>query len=201
MLLPSLLSAGAFAFAAYALVLPEAEDLSVADTPNPPTSMNVEPAYQLIKLDCSTCPYALNSDRSGVHEWTADVASDLEIKVDGEGNRLRFNSIPFYPITTPTLPPALYVAQHKKDMDFSTMEGYHGDLKLSYSLEFEEKKLDDNILVTVLMTVMGLDGQMVNVDDIKITAVKEPDGRVGCRHLYKIKRTYLTNSSSPSTPP
>ena len=45
-------------------------------------------------------------------------------------------------------------------------------------MEYDEKKFEDKSVVTVLMTVMGLDGQMVKVDNIEVTAIKEQDGTV-----------------------
>ena len=195
MLLPTLLSLGAFGLAAQAFVLPEVNDQLDSDQPDAIATLNVEPSTHLIKLDCSSCPYALRSDRNGVHEWTADVASDLEMSFDSEGNTLKFNGIPFYPITNPTLPPTLFVAQNKKDGEVSTMEGYHGNLRLSYSLEYDEKKFEDNTLVSVLMTVMGLDGQMVNVDNIEIKAIMDSEGKVGPPYHIFAPQNGQTNNS------
>lgn len=133
---------------------------------------------QTTNLDCSTCPFALSSQRDGAHEWTGDVESELEMKFETEGKALKFNGVPFYPISNPTLPPTLFVSQSKKDGQSSNMEGYNGNLRLSYSMEYDEKKFEDNSLVTVLMTVMGLDGEMIKVDNIEVTAIKEQDGTV-----------------------
>ena len=133
---------------------------------------------QTINLDCSTCPFALSSQRDGAHEWTNDVESELEMKFETDGKTLKLNSVPFYPMTNPILPPILYVSQSKKDGQSSNMEGYDGNLRLSYSLEYDEKKFEDNSLVTILMTVMGLDGEMIHVDNIEVTAIKEQDGTV-----------------------
>lgn len=133
---------------------------------------------QTVNLDCSTCPFALKSQRDGAHEWTNDVESELEMTFETDGKALKLNSVPFYPIANPILPPILYVSQSKKDGQSSNMEGYGGNLRVSYSLEFNEKKFEDNSLVTIVMTIMGLDGQMIRVDDIKVTAIKQQDGTV-----------------------
>ena len=185
MLLPSLLSVTALGVAAQAFLVPEIEIDSLPDAHN---SNNVVPAIidhntQVINLDCSTCPYALNSDRNGVHEWTADVASDLEMKFEADGKVLKFNGVPFYPKSNPSLPPLLSVSQKKKDGEVSTMEGYHGQLRMSYSVEYSAKKFEDHTLVTLLMTVMGLDGQMVKVDNVEIKAIKSDDDTVSPQPL------------------
>ena len=183
MLLSSLLSVSVLGVAAQAFVVPE-----IAESPDAHTSNNVVPTIvqfenQVIKLDCSTCPYALNSDRNGVHEWTADVASDLEMKFESDGKVLKFNGVPFYPKSNPTLPPLLSVSQKKKDGEVSTMEGYHGQLRMSYSVEYSAKKFEDHTLVTLLMTIMGLDGQMVKVDNVEIKAIKGDDDIVSPQAL------------------
>lgn len=160
----------------------------MAEVPDTHNSNNVVPAIidhntQVINLDCSTCPYALNSDRNGVHEWTADIASDLEMKFEADGKVLKFNGVPFYPTSNPRLPPLLSVSQKKKDGEVSTMEGYHGELRMSYSVEYSTKKFEDHTLVTLLMTIMGLDGQMVKVDNVEIKAIRSDDDTVSPQPL------------------
>ena len=188
MLLSSLLSVSVLGVAAQAFMVPE-----MAEVPDTHNSNNVVPAIidhntQVINLDCSTCPYALNSDRNGVHEWTADVASDLEIKFEADGKVLKFNGVPFYPTSNPRLPPLLSVSQKKKDGEVSTMEGYHGELRMSYSVEYSTKKFEDHTLVTLLMTIMGLDGQMVKVDNVEIKAIRSDDDSVSPQPLPLFRR-------------
>ena len=164
-------------------MVPEIAELPDAHTSNRVVPTIVQFENQVINLDCSTCPYALNSDRNGVHEWTADVASDLEMKFESDGKVLKFNGVPFYPTSNPTLPPLLSVSQKKKDGEVSTMEGYHGQLRMSYSVEYSTKKIKDHTLVTLLMTIMGLDGQMVKVDNVEIKAIKGDDDIVSPQAL------------------
>ncbi|KAF6239647.1 hypothetical protein HO173_002193 [Letharia columbiana] len=163
-----------FATSSLAFLIPE---INTEDQPKSdflPTF--IETNSRTVNLDCSTCPFALSSQRNGAHEWTDDVESELEMKFGTEGKTLKLNGVPFYPMSNPTIPPTLYVSQSKKDGQSSNMEGYDGNLRLSYSMEYEEKKFEDNSLVTVLMTVMGLDGQMIKVENIEVTAIKEQDG-------------------------
>ena len=184
MLLSSLLSVSVLGVAAQAFMVPE-----IAELPDTHNSNNVVPAIidhnnQVIKLDCSNCLYAVKSDdRNRVHEWTADVASDLEMKFEADGKVLKFNGVPFYPTTNPTMPPLLSVSQNKKDGEVSTMEGYHGTLRMSYSVEYSTKKFTGHTLVTLLMTVMGIDGQMVKVDNIEIKVVRSDDDTVSPQPL------------------
>ena len=132
-----------------------------------------------VSVDCSSCPYALNSERDGRHEWTNDVASDLEMKLDSNGDSLRLNGNSFYPINVLAPPPPLHVSQIPKENKDTSPEGFQGDLKMSYSLEFDEKKAEDgSSLVTVVMTILGLDGEMVKIDSVEVRAIKDPSGKV-----------------------
>ena len=178
MLLPSYLSVGALALTANAFLIPgDLEDFSVKGFAHPAVSQLQ--ASKTVTIDCSTCPYALKTERDDSHEWTNDVASDLEMTINSDGNSLLFDGISFYPIQAPGLPPPLQISQKKKEGEKSTMEGFQGGLRLSYSLESEEKKADDgNSLVSLSMTIMALDGQMVKVDDVEIKAIKDAEGKV-----------------------
>ena len=149
-----------------------------------------------IKLDCSSCPYALNSERHGGHEWTNDVQSDLKMHFDTNGETLRLNGVPFYPIQA-GIPPQLHVKQSKKDNEDTTFEAFPGDLRLSYSLEYEERKADDgNTLVTVVMTILALDGQMVKIDNVEIKSIKQADGKVSTSTITIVERRLVRLTSS-----
>ena len=192
-----------FATSTFAFLIPE------TTTEHQPES-NFLPALidtntQTINLDCSSCPFALNSQRNGAHEWTNDVESELDMTFESDSKALKFNGVPFYPITNPILPPTLFVSQSKKDGQSSNMEGYDGNLRLSYSMEYDEKKFQDKSLVTILMTVMGLDGQMINVDNIEITVIKEQDGTVSIRQSTpflkpEVNPSQLTLHSTKTVP-
>lgn len=173
-----------FAPLSLALLIPEINTENQPKSDFLPTFIDTND--QTVNLDCSTCPFALSSQRNGAHEWTDDVESELEMKFETEGKALKFNGVPFYPLSNPTLPPTLYVSQSKKDGQSSNMEGYDGNLRLSYSMEYDEKKFEHNSVVTVLMTVMGLDGQMIKVDNIEITAIKQQDGTVRPQPCYAL---------------
>ena len=180
MMLNTLLSAGAFGIAAHAfLVVPETNSLPVIENKAPAA---LTTSRQDINIDCSTCPYALNSQRNGHHEWTSDVPSELELHFASEGNTLQLNDVPFYPMQNPTLPPHLTVTQKKQPQVVSAMEGFDGKLGLSYSLEFSERVFlehgEETNLLVITMTIMGLDGEMVKVDDVEINAIKAADGSV-----------------------
>lgn len=188
MLLPTLLSAGALALTANALLVPlevterghHLEFLGGDVSDEAAQSYNgfqaTHPELQTVRLDCSTCPFALESDREGRHEWATHVSNELELKFSSENGRVSLNGKPFYPLSD-LLPPVLSAKQTQKEGDDSAKkwEGYHGDLKLSYSLEIENKKhstTDKANLLSIVFTIMGLDGEMVNVDDIEILVIE-----------------------------
>ncbi|KAL8792466.1 MAG: hypothetical protein Q9195_004922 [Heterodermia aff. obscurata] len=133
---------------------------------------------QSLTLDCGSCPFALQSERHGVHEWTNDVQSDLQMDFAAQNNHLTLNGKPFYPVTIKDLPGELFVHQIKKDTESEkTLEGYNGDLKLSYTLEIPQpEEVDGHQVATVILSILGLDGEMVRVDDVKIKAIKAADG-------------------------
>lgn len=177
MLLPSVLSTAALAWTANAFLLPP--DI-LPTTLDKTTHKPVVPSTlgdhnsQIVKLDCSSCPYALNSRRHGLHEWTQNVKSDLELELTTEGKSLKLNGVPFYTAGGRFAPAPLSAKQIKKSDNGGTssnkMEGYNGNLRLSYSLEIQNVvRGEDGAATEILMTIMGLDTQMINVDDIKIT--------------------------------
>ena len=187
-----------FATSSLAFLIPG--DFNTQDLPKAEfLPVSYETNSQTLSLDCSTCPFALQSQRDGTHEWTNDVESELEMNFDTDGKAISFNGVPIYP-TNSVLPPLLYVSQSKKDGQSSNMEGYDGNLRLSYSMEFDEKKFEDKSLVTMVMTIMGLDGQMVHVDNLKITVVKQEDGTVGTSLIYPSPKPIINIRSSSSTP-
>lgn len=185
MILPTLLSAGTLAVAAQAFLLP----LEVVETAE--VSKQLAPFVgqsQEIDLDCSSCPFALESSRHGLHEWTSSPKSDLKLNFATGDGKLRLNGVPFYPINFPELPPVLSAKQvAKKDaegMSTKVPNPYHGDLTLSYSLEVNDVKHfanpdeEEADVVSVVISIMGLDDQMVQVDDIHIKLLKDANSAV-----------------------
>lgn len=177
----SLLSLGAFALTANSFLVP----LEVVEDTD--ISQNFEaliPHSQKVQLDCSTCPFALKSDQNGHHGWTNDIKSDLEMEFSTEGGKISLNGKPFYPINFPYIPPALSVKQVRKadneDPSAETVEAYDGDLTMSYSLEVTEKHFSQENAngVVIVMTIMGLEGQMINVDNIEICVLKQNNSKV-----------------------
>lgn len=131
-----------------------------------------------VHLDCSTCPFALKSERNGQHEWILDTKSDLEMTFATEAGKLTLNGVPFYPISN-TLPPILTVKQIRKESEASEghHEAYEGELIMSYGLEIENKRsIEENAhVVSIIISIMGLEDQMINVDDINIKLVETKD--------------------------
>ncbi|KAL8851180.1 MAG: hypothetical protein Q9221_003900 [Calogaya cf. arnoldii] len=179
MLFPTLLSAG-FALTANAFLLPPeaARTFDAAKKNFAPNS--IDPLSRSISIDCSDCPFALESQRNGFHEWTNSVKSNLQLRFTSEGNKLKLNGVPFYPITQPFTPAPLTAKQTKKG-EGEKAEGYTGDLRLSYSLEVGNEKKhfpvpgQEAILSEMTLSIMGLDNEVIHVDDIKIKALSLPE--------------------------
>lgn len=157
-----------------------------------------------VHLDCSTCPFALKSERRGKHEWITNTKSDLEMTFATEDGKLTLNGVPFYPISN-TLPPILAVKQIERESEASEghHEGYEGELVMSYGLEFEKKKsTEENAeVVSIIMSIIGLEDQMIKVDDIEIKLVETKDKVCLCYAYFQIKTLiFLRQSFTPSTP-
>ena len=174
----TLLSTSVLALTANAFLVPLeiAEDVQAAKA----KAANVIPSLfdhntQSINLDCSSCPFALTSERNGAHEWTNDIKSDLHMSFTAERQHLFLNGKAFYPATIQDLPGALYAPQIKKDVE----SGQGKDVKLSYAVEIDhDMAVDGNELITVTMSILGIDTEMIKVDDIEIKTIKEADGSV-----------------------
>lgn len=187
---PTFLSVAALALTANAFLIPQeiADDVQaakakVADL----VPQIVDHNTQGFKLNCASCPFALKTERNGIHEWTNDVESDLVMNFAAKDNHLLLNGRPFYPVTMQDMPGLLFAPQVKKASASETgFEGYEKDLKLSYTLEFQNEKTEDgNTVVDILMTILGLDGQMIKIENVEIKAVKHADGSVSCFPPHK----------------
>lgn len=151
-----------------------------------------------IKLDCASCPFALKTERDGHHEWTDGIESDLSLHFAVKDNHLTLNGDPFYPVTVQEMPGALHARQvPKASSDRKAYEtgAYEQDLKLSYTLEFDTKAdPEHDTLVEVTMSIIGIDGQMVKIDDVGIMVNKhKEDGAVSLPHIKQTFRSMLTS--------
>ncbi|KAL8926153.1 MAG: hypothetical protein Q9208_003056 [Pyrenodesmia sp. 3 TL-2023] len=174
MLVPSLVSAG-FALAANAFLLPPEVANEYKAAKNHIIPKLVNPRSREITVDCSDCPFALASQRNGLHGWTHSVKSDLELKFTAENDQLKLNGVPFYPVTLPQTPAPLSVKQIKKPEDERVVshQGYDGDLSLSYSIEVHDTKgftgSEQGVTASeITFSILGLDNEVAHVDDIKI---------------------------------
>ncbi|KAL9586872.1 MAG: hypothetical protein Q9212_000616 [Teloschistes hypoglaucus] len=184
MLVPALLSAG-FVLTSQAFLLPPEAAKTFEQGKDKVASHVIDPFSRTVALDCSNCPYALASQRNGRHEWTNDIKSDLQLKFTAENDKLKLNGIPFYPVTAPFSPAALFAKQIKKSDDKSDVAqaNHDHDLTLSYSIDFENEKKHfpapgpDATLTEITLSILGLDNEVVHIDDIKIKALSIPDSR------------------------
>lgn len=159
-----------------------------------------------IKLDCSDCPFALSSQRNGRHEWTNSVKSDLELNFAAEEDKLKLNGVPIYPINPSSALAPLSVKQTRKSGSAETTSStaFDGDLTLSYSLEVGDKKKGSAstgqaaTITEITLSVLGLDSEVVHVDDIKIKALSIPNPVNGKSELFIVAvDTAATDGSSP----
>ncbi|KAL8939834.1 MAG: hypothetical protein Q9211_002562 [Gyalolechia sp. 1 TL-2023] len=205
MLVPALLSAG-FVLAANAFLLPPEVVNRVEAAKNNIAPALTNPQVRTVNLDCSNCPFALSSQRNGRHEWTNSVKSDIELKFAAEKDKLKLNGVPFYPVTPPFAPAPLSVKQTRKSGNAETTSdnGFDGDLTLSYSLEIADQKKGfptpgvDATVTEITLSILGLDNEVVHVDDIKIKTLSLPNPANGKHELFIVAvNTEATNGSSP----
>lgn len=153
----------------------------------------------IVHLDCSTCPFALKNERNGKHEWISNTKSDLEMTFATEDGKLTFNGVPFYPISN-TLPPILAVKQVERESEASEghHEGHEEELNMSYGLEIENKRStgENAEVVSIIMSIIGLEDQMIEVDDIEIKLVETKDKVWLCYASFQIMT--LTSSGNHS---
>ena len=203
MFVPTLLSAG-FALTANAFLLPPEAAKTFEAAKNEVHSLPhvIDPLSRTVNLDCSGCPFALASQRNGRHEWTNDIKSSLELKITAEDEKLKLNGVPFYPVTPPFAPAPLFAQQIKKynGDHLTSQEGFDGALTLSYSLEFEKEKKDfpasgqDATLTEVTLSILGLDNEVVHVDDIKIKVLDIPNTK-DLKHEASSRKDHVSRTS------
>jgi hypothetical protein len=125
------------------------------------------------------------------------VKSDLKLKFATGDNKLSLNGIPFYPVDFPQLPPPLFVKQvAKKDevgMSTEVEHAYPADLKLSYGLEINDVKHfanpgeEEADLISIVISIMGLDDRMVQVDDIQIKLLKDANSALHIIDVFPVR--------------
>lgn len=177
MLPPRLLSTSVLALTAHAFLVPlEVADKAVAAKVNDLNTLT-NPTSQSIKLDCSTCPYAIASTRNGHHEWTSDVKSDLIMDFTVEKNQVHLNGVPLLQPQMSTFQP-LKIKQVAKEGEIEAhdkkWEAFNGDLGMSYSVAFSQ----ENSVKSMEVQVLGLDGEMIDTDAVSIKCFTKPDGEV-----------------------
>ncbi|KAI4258776.1 MAG: hypothetical protein LQ352_001085 [Teloschistes flavicans] len=178
MLVPTLLSAG-FVLTTQAFLIPPEAAKTFEQGKDNVASHVIDPFSRTVTLDCSNCPYTLASRRNGRHEWTNDIRSDLQLKFTAENDKLKLNGISFYPVAPPFTLAPLVAKQIKKPDDESVVAqaSRDQDVTLSYSLEFDNEKKhfpasgQDATLTEITLSILGLDNEVVHVDDIKIKAL------------------------------
>ena len=181
----SVLSTALLACAANAFLVPVeiADKVDFSKAPNgAPSIFNHN--SQTVKVDCSTCPFAVSSERHGRHEWTNGVKNDLILDISAKGSELLLNGQHVYPVQPKSLPLPVTVTQKKQADEDSEVTPFGGDLKLSYSLSMGPDKpwvepgMEDLSLAEITLTLLGIDGEMITVDDIKLKVIKTAEGEV-----------------------
>ena len=178
MILSSILSTGLLAYTANAFLVP----LEIADKvqlSGPPKSPSAPSGSLDVAVDCSSCPFAIDSFQNGHHEWKNGIKNDLSLTFEAHGNELLVNGQPIYPVDPRALPSPITIKQSPSSHE-PEIEAYKGDLELSYSVAFgPEKKGETGLsLVELTLTLLGLDGKMITVDDLEIILIKTSEGEV-----------------------
>ena len=183
MLFHHLLPLSTLALSARAFLVP----LEAAN-PNIPALLDLHLLQtQTIRLDCSTCPFVLPNEPRSRLESVKNIKSDLELQFSTtEEKKLALNGVPFYPYSFRPLPPALRVKQIAKGSQLGEQEQAASphEIPISYSLEIAPEKSFPNTgkgeaeIINIVMTVMGLDSQMVKIDNVVIKVLKHSDNEV-----------------------
>ncbi|MCJ1393387.1 hypothetical protein MMC18_006261 [Xylographa bjoerkii] len=201
MLLPTFLATTALALTANAFLVP----LEVADSAKAAASAiasGVLPSSQTINLDCSSCPFAVAGTENEPHTWSASPPkTDLVMKFDTtpDKKQVTLNGVAFFPPTLITMQHPLGAHQVIKDGEVvaADVKPYSRELGLSYSIDASADIVQDDItLQPITLTILGLDGKVVNVDTISIPIIKAANGDLS---LAEIKTTPVDPSSGAST--
>ena len=185
MILSSVLASSLLAYTANAFLLP----LEIADKVEQSQAPNGAPSIfnhnsQTVKIDCSSCPFALASSRNGQHEWKSGVKNDLILDLSAKDDELLLNGHHIYPLNTKAIPTPIKVKQVKQADESSENSPLDGDLSLSYSVALSPERQytgpgqNEFGLVDLTLTLLGVDGQMINVEDVNVKLIKGAEGRV-----------------------
>ena len=191
MLLPTLLSTTVFALTANAFLIPlEIADKAITAKVDALKTL-ILPSSHSVKLDCSTCPYAINSTRDSRHEWTNGVKNELVMDFKTENHQLSLNGLPILQADGPSLSPIapshpMKVSQVAQKDGVDTHDKkwtpYNGELTMSFSVQIVESRMfeSDPLVVfhAVEVQVLGLDSEVVNPDAVVVNLVKKPSGEV-----------------------
>ncbi|MCJ1379204.1 hypothetical protein MMC17_002304 [Xylographa soralifera] len=201
MLVPTFLTTTALALTANAFLVP----LEVADNIKAAASAitaSVLPSSQTINLDCSSCPFALAGAGNEPHTWSASPPkTDLVMKFDTtlDKKQVTLNGVAFFPPTLTTMQHMLQAHQviQEGEVVAADVKPYPQELGLSYSIDASADIVQDDVtLQPITLTVLGLDGKVINVDTISIPIIKAANGDLS---LAEIKSTPVDPSSGAST--
>ena len=181
MLVPIFLTTTALALTANAFLVP----LEVADSAKAAASAiatGVLPSSQTVNLDCSSCPFAVAGAENEPHLWAASpLKTDLVIEFDTtpDKKQVTLNGVSFFP---PVLVPHILAAHQvvqEGEVFAKDVKPYSQELGLSYSMDVSADIVQDDItLQPITLTILGLDGKVVNVDTISIPIIRAPNGDV-----------------------
>ena len=181
MLLPTFITTSVLALTANAFLVP----LEVADDTKAAKALTntIIPPSQTIYLDCSTCPFAQQANQ-GHHVWAqSGPKTNLEMTfaTSEDKQSISLNGVPFYPPSVNNLAHVLKTKQviQPGEALAQDVKPFDGELGLSYSLEVQPEKVGDGLTLTPLsLQVLGLDGELVNVDSIVLPVIKNSNGDV-----------------------
>ncbi|MCJ1404848.1 hypothetical protein MMC11_008074 [Xylographa trunciseda] len=201
MLLPTFLASTALALTANAFLVP----LEVADSAKAAASAiasGILPSSQTINLDCSSCPFAVAGADNEPHTWsTSPPKTNLLMKFSttSDKKQVTLNGVAFFPPTIITMQNMLVAHQVIQDGEVvaADVKPYNRELGLSYSIDASPDIIQDDVtLQPISLTILGLDGKVVNVDTISIPIIKAANGDLT---LAEIKTTPVDPSSGAAT--
>ncbi|MCJ1309914.1 hypothetical protein MMC25_003575 [Agyrium rufum] len=189
----SLLPTGAFALTANAFLVP----LEVAKTATSASTIGGKAFTYAV--DCSTCPFALESKTEGVSvEWTNAVKSDLIINFEIHDNVVFLNDLPMMDSDMNNAGLRMHVKQIAKDGEIKAEgEGvqwkpFPGDLGMTYSTYHKVPKVEstpegDIMLWEFDMQIVGIYNQEINPNAFQLQILKSPVGEIHLKSVEPVK--------------